>query len=186
MSPRKQAVADGTAIDTKQSKARKATKHTAPGNDPVRRRRKDAAPGPDTVPAAAPQSGPVNEAEAYGVRVATAEVEPGAEYWRLVKVRHLTPLENQGKHNAFVDAVDENGLRVRDPNLRIGWTWEGRSPEEQAEPKRLDKPDDEAAERPRREPAHQPPRRARTQRGALEFNRPPLVCAAFPACHGTR
>ena len=73
---------------------------------------------------------PVNQAEAYEVRVVTApdegKVAPGEKYWRLVYVRHRTPEENQGKHNAYVTAIDENGQRVHDDALRIGWTWEGR------------------------------------------------------------
>ena len=60
-------------------------------------------------------------------------------------MRHRTPEENQGKHNAYVTAIDENGQRVRDRVLRIGWTWEGRTADEPAEPKRLDKPDNEPA-----------------------------------------
>ncbi len=53
-------------------------------------------------------SDPVNQAEAYEVRVVTApdegKVAPGQMYWRLVAVRHRTPEENQGKHNAYVTA----------------------------------------------------------------------------------
>ena len=94
-------------------------------------------------------SDPVNQAEAYEVRVVTApdegKVAPGQMYWRLVYVRHRTPEENQGKHNAYVTAIDENGQRVHDDGLRIGWTWEGRREDEPAEPKRLDKPDSEPA-----------------------------------------
>ena len=44
-----------------------------------------------------------------------------------------------------MDAVDENGQRVRDAALRIGWTWEGRTPDQTADPKPLDKPDNEPA-----------------------------------------
>ncbi len=92
---------------------------------------------------------PVNQAEGYDVRVVTApdegKVAPGGKYWRLVYVRHRTPEENQGKHNAYVTAMDENGQRVHDDGLRIGWTWEGRKEDEPVEPKRLDKPDNEPA-----------------------------------------
>jgi hypothetical protein len=49
------------------------------------------------------------------------------------------------RHNAFVDVVDENGQRVRDPNLRIAWSWEGRQGDQAAPPKALDKPDNEPA-----------------------------------------
>ncbi len=134
MSPRKATAANGTANRTR-------------ANGKQKSRRADKTPIPASSPAAAAE--PVNQAEAYGVRVVTAQAEgkvaPGEKYWRLVRVRHLAPEENQGKHNAFVDAVDENGQRVRDAALRIGWTWEGRTPDQTADPKPLDKPDNEPA-----------------------------------------
>lgn len=85
--------------------------------------------------------GEVNQARDYDVRVLPTSVHPGDEYWRVVEVRHLSPSENRGKHNVFVDVVDGQGRRVREPQLRIGWTWEGRRPDEVAVPQRLDKPD---------------------------------------------
>jgi hypothetical protein len=140
MSPRKAKTANGRPTGngaSAQRKSRRAAK-TA-----------DLAPEPLAETKPISRGEPVNQAEAYGVRVVTAQEEgkvaPGGKYWRLVRVRHLSPEENQGKHNAFVDAVDENGVRVRDPALRIGWTWEGRTPGETAEPKALDKPDSEPA-----------------------------------------
>lgn len=85
----------------------------------------------------------VNQAAQYGARVQPADVPAGSLYWKVVNVRHLSPDENRGKHNVFVRVLDENGARVRDPNLRIGWTWEGRREDERADPKTLDKPDGE-------------------------------------------
>ena len=85
----------------------------------------------------------VNQAGAYGVRVISAAVADGHLYWQLVAVRHLSADENRGKHNVFVCALDENGARVRAPDLRIAWTWEGRREDEHAEPKPLDKRDGE-------------------------------------------
>jgi hypothetical protein len=82
-----------------------------------------------------------NDAAGYAVRIATAEVTAGAPYWKVVGVHHLTPEENGSRHHAFVDAVDENGQRVRDANLRIAWSWEGRQPDQAAPPQALDKPD---------------------------------------------
>ncbi len=87
----------------------------------------------------------VNQAQAYDVRIVPAQVAPGQEYWRVVSVRHLSPDENRGKHNVFVDAQDASGQRCRDAALRIGWTWEGRNPQDAADPKALDKPDTEPA-----------------------------------------
>ncbi len=87
-----------------------------------------------------------NQAEAYGVRIVPAQAAAGQEVWRVIGVRHLSPVENQGKHVIFVDAQDAAGQRRRDPNLRIGWTWEGRNPDrDRADPKALDKPDSEPA-----------------------------------------
>lgn len=84
--------------------------------------------------------GEVNGARAYGVRVLPTSVRPGQVYWRVVEVRHLTPNENRGKHNIYVDAVGPDGQRWVQPSLRIGWTWEGRRADEPAPPKPLDKP----------------------------------------------
>ncbi len=88
---------------------------------------------------------PPNDANRYGVQIAPAAVADGAAYWKVIGVHHLAPEENRGRHNAFVEALDEGGRRVQDPNLRIGWTWEGRHADEAAPPKALDKPASEPA-----------------------------------------
>ncbi|MFN8441235.1 MAG: NBR1-Ig-like domain-containing protein [Caldilineaceae bacterium] len=95
------------------------------------------------MPAAIPTN--VNQATAYAVRIANVTVTTGQPYWQVIRIRHLTPQENHGQHNVFVDALDEAGQRYRDPMLRIGWTWEGRRPDEDAPAKLLDKPDNEPA-----------------------------------------
>lgn len=64
---------------------------------------------------------PINDAEAYGVRVAAAAVAPGAPYWRAVRIHHLTPDENQGRHHIFLDALDETGARVFGAQARVTW-----------------------------------------------------------------
>ncbi|MCB0085793.1 MAG: hypothetical protein KDE47_32850 [Caldilineaceae bacterium] len=61
----------------------------------------------------------MNSAASYGV-----EIEPTQEtgrVWRAVEVRHLSPEENRGKQNIFVDVVDETGRRVRGNTLRIAY-----------------------------------------------------------------
>jgi len=80
-----------------------------------------------------------NQAESYEVQVVhPSEYRP---YFRCSKIEHLTPEQNRGGHQIYVRVVDEYGNRDYDQSLRIGWTWEGKRPNEQAPPVRLDKPD---------------------------------------------
>jgi hypothetical protein len=88
---------------------------------------------------------PINDAAAYDVRIVQADVPEGETYWQVIGVHHLTPEENRGKQNVFLEALDEDGRRVRDPFAWAGWTWEGRRPEERADPVPLDKPANEPA-----------------------------------------
>ncbi len=73
----------------------------------------------------------VNDAASYGVAVVPATVRPGAWYWRVVRVHHLTPDENHGNHHIFVDVLDpelgtgSNPLGERVYNARVKITWEG-------------------------------------------------------------
>jgi hypothetical protein len=64
---------------------------------------------------------PINDAEAYGVRVVPVEVPLGATYWRAIRVHHLTPDENQGRHHIFLDALDEAGNRSFGAQARVTW-----------------------------------------------------------------
>lgn len=89
-------------------------------------------------------SAPINDAAAYGACVEARQLEPGQIYWRVIGVHHLMPDENRDRHNAFVEVLDEGGSRVKDANLRVGWTWEGKA-DGPADSKRLDKPDNEPA-----------------------------------------
>ncbi|MBC8448821.1 MAG: carboxypeptidase regulatory-like domain-containing protein, partial [Chloroflexi bacterium] len=66
---------------------------------------------------------PGNDAEAYGVAIEEAPVEEGQLYWRAVRVHHLTPEENGGKHHIFLDILDEVGTRLSAAQARV--TWEG-------------------------------------------------------------
>lgn len=106
---------------------------------------KTLSPGSRALDAAAALAPPGNQAADYGASIQTVDVAPGVTYWKVVSVRHLSPDENRGRHNIYVDAVDEAGQRVRDANLRIHYTWEGRREDEPADPKPLDKPDNEPA-----------------------------------------
>ncbi|NOZ49845.1 MAG: hypothetical protein GXP37_07315 [Chloroflexi bacterium] len=64
---------------------------------------------------------PINDATAYDVRIVAAEVTHGATYWKVIRVHHLTPEENQGRHHIFIDALDEEGLRLYGAKVLIEW-----------------------------------------------------------------
>ncbi len=72
----------------------------------------------------------VNDAQAYGVAIAPADVAPGGWYWQAVRVHHLTPEENNGNHHIFIDLRDPEldagnpfGGRVYGARVRV--TWDG-------------------------------------------------------------
>jgi len=80
-----------------------------------------AAAGVDALPPRGLANDAGNDAEAYGVRVAPADAPEGASYWQAVRVHHLTPEENQGRHHIFLDALDEAGSRVFGAQARVTW-----------------------------------------------------------------
>lgn len=88
---------------------------------------------------------PINDTEKYGVKIIEADVAEGETYWKVIGVHHLFPRENFSNHNVFLEALNEEGQRVRNPIAWAGWTWVGRRPDERADPVALDKPDNEAA-----------------------------------------
>jgi hypothetical protein len=89
---------------------------------------------------------PINDAgQKYGVRIVQADVAEGETYWKVIGVHHLLPRENFSKHNVFIEALDEEGRRLRNPHAWAGWTWRGRRSDERADPLPLDKPDFETA-----------------------------------------
>jgi hypothetical protein len=80
---------------------------------------------------------PLNQATDYGVNVIKAPAGPA---WRCIGVFKLAPQENRGRHNVFLDVLDELGNRTRQPV--INWTWYMDAPTQTV---RLDKPDNEPA-----------------------------------------
>lgn len=80
---------------------------------------------------------PANDATRYGVSMVKA---PAGLAWRCIGIYHLSPSENRGRHNVFVDVLDEKGNRTRDPV--INWTWYMDAPTQTV---RLEKPDNEPA-----------------------------------------
>ena len=87
----------------------------------------------------------LNDAASYGVRIVETTVPVGAIYWRVIGIHHLIPDENRSNHHTYLEALDETGQRVRNPNPWAGWSWEGRRPDESAPPIELDKPASEPA-----------------------------------------
>jgi hypothetical protein len=76
---------------------------------------------------------PQNDAQPFGVQIETARVRPGTWYWKAVRVHHLTPEENGGKHHIFMDLFEsvpaggeEQRLRRLDGG-RLRVTWNGES-----------------------------------------------------------
>jgi hypothetical protein len=80
---------------------------------------------------------PSNGAADYGATIMRSKA---ANKWACIGIYHLTPEENRGRHNVFVECLDESGNRLRWPI--INWTWAYGGPVQQ---KRLDKPANEPA-----------------------------------------
>jgi hypothetical protein len=83
-----------------------------------------------------------NDHAVYGVEIHRMN---GPRVWRVLGVHHLTPSENQGKHNIYVDVVGEDNQRYRgvDIPIKIAYTWIGRKANEANPDQPLDKPDNE-------------------------------------------
>ena len=64
-----------------------------------------------------------NNAAAYNVSVEPVKVEPGTRYWRVTRVHHLSPGENNGRHHIYIDARKADGNRAFNSQAYI--TWEG-------------------------------------------------------------
>jgi hypothetical protein len=80
--------------------------------------------------------GTVNDAVAYGVEIQPAQVEKGQPYWKVIKVHHLSPVENHANHNVYVDLLDEDGNRIYGAKALM--TWQGGQGEAT-----IDKPENE-------------------------------------------
>ena len=80
---------------------------------------------------------PSNDAAHYGASIMRTRA---MDCWRCIGVYHLTPEENRGRHNVFIECLDESGNRLRWPIVIWAWTLDG--PIQQ---KHLDKPANEPA-----------------------------------------
>lgn len=74
-----------------------------------------------------------NDATGYGVKIVE---KPGCR-WRVIGVHHLTPDENRGKQNLFIDVLDREGRRIN--GAKVHWAWEGMRPEQRPRPLTIDK-----------------------------------------------
>lgn len=63
----------------------------------------------------------VNDAGGYGVSIELANVEPGQQYYKCVRVHHLTPEENNGQQHCFFDVLDESGARMFGARVEAWW-----------------------------------------------------------------
>lgn len=68
---------------------------------------------------------PINDAVAYGVSIVPAQAAPGATYWKVIRVHHLRPQENNDRHHIFMDAVDAAGNRLFGTRLLVSWDGGG-------------------------------------------------------------
>ena len=84
---------------------------------------------------------PANDAANYAANYAASIAKaPSGTAWRCIGIYHLTPSENNGRRNVFVEVLDEGGNRTRAP--QIAWTWWLDAPTQY---RQLDKPNSEPA-----------------------------------------
>ncbi len=63
----------------------------------------------------------INDAVAYGVRIEPATVSAGQPYWKVIRVHHMTPEENNKRHHIFIDVLDAEGKRLFGTRVRVTW-----------------------------------------------------------------
>lgn len=80
---------------------------------------------------------PANDAGNYGASIVPAQA---SEAWRCIGIYHLTPTQNNRRHNVFIEVLDESGRRTNQPQIAFS-RWMGNA----VELRSLDKPDGEPA-----------------------------------------
>lgn len=80
---------------------------------------------------------PSNDAASYGASIMRSKA---MNRWACIGIYHLTPDQNRGRHNVFIECLDESGNRLHYPIIEWNWVYGG--PIQQ---KRLDKPANEPA-----------------------------------------
>ena len=84
-----------------------------------------------------------NDAKDYDVLVVRNATQGP---FKIIGVHHLTPEENSGKQNIFVDIIDEKGRRMEEEKAE--WTWKDRRRNQNAPPLGMDKPANECPDIP--------------------------------------
>ena len=84
-----------------------------------------------------------NQAASYEIVVGQPGVGEGEKYWACIGAYHLLPEENGGKHNLYLEAIDENNNRLF--GVAFKWGWEGQGPNEPSPDVVDDKPPSEQA-----------------------------------------
>jgi hypothetical protein len=74
--------------------------------------------------AAPPGSPASNDAASYGVTIREAQEAEGQRAWRVIGVHHLAPEENEGNLTILVEALDEEGVRIRQGRVWAASTFE--------------------------------------------------------------
>jgi hypothetical protein len=69
----------------------------------------------------APAVGWDGRLDQLGVRIEQAPVAEGQQYWRITDVRWEDEIEAQGKHNIYVNVLDEGGARIIGQPVLIDW-----------------------------------------------------------------
>jgi hypothetical protein len=90
--------------------------------------------------------GPLNDAGEYDVIVDVLSPEKEELYYQCMGVVHLPGHLNAGKHNIYVDLVDEDGKRIM--NSYVEWGWLGMRVDETPGPIVIDKPSNEISSVP--------------------------------------
>jgi hypothetical protein len=80
-----------------------------------------------------------NDAAKYGIKIRESQTPDGARYWRVIGAHHLSPAENEGNHTILVEALDEEGNRIRGAKDWAASTFENSADAPKASP--LDKRD---------------------------------------------
>lgn len=61
----------------------------------------------------------LNDAESYGVAIEQHAPAAGETYYKVISVHHMTGDENDGRHNLYMDVLDEDGNRINGAILNV-------------------------------------------------------------------